>query len=210
MTRSSACIRRFTTILPVPGGTRERSTRWPTRSIVGSRRRVEIIGWLNQQFPDWNLLLTVLSEAHSAGEIFWHGVADGHPLSRVPTAGLARQRLIEIYEEVDRAVAGIIAALPRGTRVLVTSVHGMETNDYDVPSMAILPELLYRASFGKPLITSQNAAAWKRSGSPAIVPAGDEKWSDYMRDRFGARPARPRLAADEAATGNGAQADAGA
>jgi predicted AlkP superfamily phosphohydrolase/phosphomutase len=153
--------------------------------IVGSRRRVEIIGWLQQQFPDWNLLLTVLSEAHSAGEIFWHGVADGHPLARVPTAAQARRRLVETYEEIDRAVAGIIAALPRGTRVLVTSVHGMETNDYDVPSMAILPELMYRASFGRPLATSPNAAAWKRSGSPAIVPAGDEKWSDYMRDRFG-------------------------
>jgi predicted AlkP superfamily phosphohydrolase/phosphomutase len=152
--------------------------------IVGSRRRVEIIGWLNQQFPDWNLLLTVLSEAHSAGEIFWHGVADGHPMSRVPTAPLARKRLIETYEEIDRAVAGIIASLPRGTRVLVTSVHGMETNDYDVPSMAILPELLYRASFDRPLLASPNSAAWKRSGSPALVPAGDEKWSDYMRERY--------------------------
>ena len=61
--------------------------------IVGSQRRCEIIGWLCERFPDWNLLLTVLSEAHSAGEIFWHGVSDSHPLSRVPTAPLARRRL---------------------------------------------------------------------------------------------------------------------
>lgn len=156
--------------------------------IVGSRRRCEIIGWLCERFPDWNLLLTVLSEAHSAGEIFWHGVSDGHPLAGVPTAPLARQRLIETYEEIDRAVERIVALLPHGTRILLTTVHGMETNDYDVPSMALLPELLYRACTGRSLLRTGSAAAWRRAGCPAIVPACHEKWSDYVRDRFAQTP----------------------
>jgi len=156
--------------------------------IVGSQRRCEIIGWLCERFPDWDLLLTVLSEAHSAGEIFWHGVSDGHPLSLVPTAPLARRRLIETYQELDRAVERIVSQLPRGTRVLLTTVHGMETNDYDVPSMALLPELLYRACTGNSLLRADSAAAWRRDGCPAVVPTASEKWSDYVRDRFGQGP----------------------
>ena len=155
--------------------------------IVGSQRRCEIIRWLHERFPDWNLFMTVLSEAHSAGEIFWHGVAENHPLAGAATAPLARRRLIETYRELDQAVARIIDALPQGTRVLVTSVHGMEENDYDVASMALLPELLYRAWSGKPRLRAIDAKIWRMHGCPPIVPSGREKWSDYMEKRFGPR-----------------------
>ena len=166
---------------------------WDQRSIstladalvTGSRRRVEIIKWLHQRFPNWNLFMTVLSEAHSAGEIFWHGVEPNHPLSNVQTASLAGRRLMESYEEIDRAVAGIIGALPPDTQVLVTSVHGMEMNDYDIPSMALLPELLYRAEFGRKLLRTDSARTWRKNGCPAIVPSADGKWSDYVGERFG-------------------------
>jgi predicted AlkP superfamily phosphohydrolase/phosphomutase len=158
--------------------------------IVGSRRRCEIIAWLQKRFPDWNLFMTVLSETHSAGEIFWHGVAENHPLSHVATAPLARQRLIETYRELDRAVGQIIESLPKGTRVFVTSVHGMEANDYDIASMAILPELLYRAWSGKPRLRGVDGQSWRRQDCPPIVPTAREKWSDYMEQRFGPRTAR--------------------
>jgi predicted AlkP superfamily phosphohydrolase/phosphomutase len=155
--------------------------------IVGSRRRVEIIAWLTKQFPDWNLFMTVLSEVHSSGEIFWHGLAESHPLRTTRTTGVARLRLLETYRELDRAVAGIIRALPKETRILVTSLHGMEANDYDVPSMALLPELLYRAWSGKPRLRSIDADTWRMQGCPPVIPSPRDKWTDHMQARFGPR-----------------------
>jgi hypothetical protein len=72
----------------------------------------------------------------------------------------------------------------------VTSVHGMEANDYDIASMAILPELLYRAWSGKPRLRAIDGEIWRKRGCPPIVPTAREKWSDYMEQRFGPRTAR--------------------
>ncbi len=156
--------------------------------IEGSRRRVKVVGWLMQRFPDWNLFMTVLSEAHSAGEMFWHGVAKDHPLSGTATAPLARRRLYDVYRELDRSVAGMIERMPSDTTVVVCSMHGMAANDYDVPSMALLPELLYRAHFGRPLLRSINPHRWRTHGCPPIIPGNGMKWNDYMRIRFAAGP----------------------
>ncbi len=156
--------------------------------IEGSRRRVKIIGWLMEQFPNWNLFMTVLSEAHSAGEMFWHGVAREHPLSGTPSAPVARQRLFDVYRELDRSVAGMVALMPPETTVVVCSLHGMEANDYDVPSMALLPELLYRARFRRPLLRGSRQRSWKMQGCPPIIPGDWLKWHDYMKIHFAAGP----------------------
>ena len=152
--------------------------------ITGLRRRVEVSRWLLERFPDWNLFMTVLSEAHSAGEIFWHGVGQDHPLSQTATAPLARRRLEEVYRELDRAVAGLLKCLPADTTVLVCSVHGMEMNHYDVPSMALLPDLLHRAHFGQGLLAGPDAAAWRRQGCPPVLPGPEQKWTAAMKERF--------------------------
>jgi predicted AlkP superfamily phosphohydrolase/phosphomutase len=156
--------------------------------VTGLRRRVDVIAWLMQQFPNWNLFMTVLSEAHSAGEMFWHGLAENHPLTNSPTAPLARARLLEVYRELDRAVARIVKLMPVDTRVLVCTVHGMEMNDYDVPSMALLPELLYRATFGKPLLQGPNVKHWRRRGCPPVFPRDQLKWNSHIKRYFGVSP----------------------
>jgi hypothetical protein len=158
--------------------------------ITGSQRRVQVIRHLLEKNPQWNLLLTVLSEAHSAGEIFWHGMEENHPLSNSPTAPLAKRRLLDVYRELDRALGAIIAALPPDTTILVCSVHGMEMNDYDIPSMAILPELLYRAHFGGSKLAGPDSNAWRQQGFPPVVPGPGHKWQEYMRERFDATPGR--------------------
>lgn len=160
--------------------------------IEGSRRRVKVVQWLMQQFPNWNLFMTVLSEAHSAGEVFWHGVAERHPLSSISTVPLARRRLFDVYRELDRSVAEMIGSMPPGTTVVVCSLHGMETNDYDVPSMALLPELMHRAHFGQSLLRGVNPRRWQKQGCPPIVPGEGMKWNDYMRMHFAASPLRQK------------------
>ena len=101
---------------------------------------------------------------------------------------MARKRLLDVYRELDRSVAAMIELMPPDTTVVVCSMHGMESNDYDVPSMALLPELLYRAHFRRPLLRGMNSNRWRRQGCPPIVPGDGMKWNDYMRIRFDAAP----------------------
>jgi predicted AlkP superfamily phosphohydrolase/phosphomutase len=153
--------------------------------LLGLRRRIDVIAWLLAKFPDWNLFMTVLSEAHSAGEMFWHGMAKGHPLERHATANLARRRLCEVYRELDSSIERIERLLPPDTTLVVCSVHGMESNHYDVPSMVLLPELLYREATGKRLLPANDLRPWRRRGCPPVLPADHEKWNDALRGQFG-------------------------
>ena len=164
--------------------------------IVGSRRRVKVIEWLMRKVPDWNLFATVLSEAHSAGEILWHGIAEEHPIANTKTAPLARRRLLDVYREIDRTIGELVALMPRDATVVVCSVHGMEANDYDIPSMTLLPELLCRAYTGKVRLASPVSRSWRRRRRPPVVPAADQSWNDYVKlwfDSSRGRRAKNRL-----------------
>ena len=116
--------------------------------LEGARRRVDIVNWLQEREPDWDLLFTVMSEPHSAGHHMWHGIDPSHPLHKAPTAEQARRRLIEVYHAVDAEIGRLIDSLPADTSVAVFAVHGMQPNANDVPSMVLLPELLHRITFG--------------------------------------------------------------
>ncbi len=160
--------------------------------VVGARRRVEVLRWLEQRVPDWDLLMTVLSEAHSAGEMFWHGLDREHPLAGVAAAPLAGRRLREVHQVLDETLGRILAGLPEDAVVLVCSVHGMRANDYDVPSMALLPELLHRAHFGTHLLEGPDPEVWRRRGCPPVLPAPWQRWQQYMQERFGVSAAERR------------------
>jgi hypothetical protein len=55
--------------------------------------------------------------------------------------------------------------------LVVFSVHGMQVNANDVPSLALLPELLHRLHFGAPLLADVDQDKWRRSGfRPVDVP----------------------------------------
>ncbi len=116
-----------------------------TAMLTGIDRRAKICTDLMQREP-WDLLVTVFSESHSAGHMYWHLSQPDHPLYNFCKQD-GRDPMIEIHEAIDEAIGRICDAAPDGTRVVVYSAHGMEANTMDVPSMFLLPELLYRYSF---------------------------------------------------------------
>ncbi len=131
---------------------------------------------LGERLPEWDLAMVVTGELHSAIEGLWHGVDETHPLHRLPSAGPAGEGLRAVYRAVDRLVGTLVEAFPDATAV-VFATGGMGPNLSDVASMALLPELLYRHAFGRPLM--RRHAAW--SEAPAGVPILDED-ANWSRD----------------------------
>jgi predicted AlkP superfamily phosphohydrolase/phosphomutase len=91
----------------------------------------------------WDLFLTYFSEIHSGQHYFWHLSHPDHPLYQY-FGKPGQDPLLELVRAVDRAIGRIVAAMPKGARLVVFSDHGMESNTTDVPSTVFLPELLYR------------------------------------------------------------------
>jgi predicted AlkP superfamily phosphohydrolase/phosphomutase len=157
----------------------------------GARRRIEVAGWLQQRFPDWNLMLVAMSEAHSAGENFGHTLDDGHPLASSPTAALAWQKLFDVYRALDDAVGSFAATLPEDTALLVFALHGMTVNDADLPSQVLLPELLYRLQRGRSRLRDVDQEKWRRAGCPPVTPKPAVTWKQHLDSRWkGRRPGR--------------------
>lgn len=146
---------------------------------VGTRRRAEISLWLQRRFDSWELFLTVMSEAHSAGEQLWHGFED-HLAGRAPTGGLARRRLNDVYQALDAATGLLVDGLPQDTAVVVFSMGGMRANHGDVSSMVLLPELLHRLYHGGALLSSPDEDRWISGGCVPLVPPTDSSWSHCM------------------------------
>lgn len=177
--------------------------------VVGACRRADVANWLMQRFPDWRLFVTVLSEPHSAAEQLWHGIAPDYPVNGVVDWPAAGRRLREVYRAVDDAVGRIVTGLPPDTTVVAFSMHGAGTNDADVASMVLLPELLHRLAFGRPFLRDPDQSAWAHDGFPIVVPGPEQAWPEYMRrhlplttdrrqgarERFRSAAPRPVLAA---------------
>jgi len=152
----------------------------------GASRRVDILGWLTEQHPDWDLLVTVMSESHSAGHHMWHGVDTSHPLYGSSTSGYAGDLLRDVYESIDRSIGRLIDGLPDDTIVVATAVHGMQSNANDIPSMVLLPELLHRHhTNGRRRLSGLDTRAWRRGGMRPLVPDSTKGWLTNVRRRFG-------------------------
>lgn len=178
---------------PHPGSNNDHPSGWhrsktmdrvATALIEGTNRRVEVLRWLQNRVPDWELLLAVMSESHSAGEYLWHGVDPDHPYSSTHAAERSRQQLLEVYRALDDSFGQIVASLPSDTVLIVFSVHGMQSSHGDTPSLVLLPELLHRLHFGTPRIADPDQGAWCRAGFPPVQPPGGQKWGAYMSELF--------------------------
>lgn len=142
--------------------------------------RSDITRWLfSERLPDWQLAISVVSETHSAIEQFWHGVDPDHPLHGLPSAGVARDALIGVYEAVDTFIGAMSEAFPDAT-LLIFSMHGMGANTSDLPAMFLLPELLYRRSFGRPYARDRSWASHLPGGTPLLDE--NETWDDVLRE----------------------------
>jgi predicted AlkP superfamily phosphohydrolase/phosphomutase len=142
--------------------------------------RSEITCWLlSERLPEWDMAVTVVSELHSSIEPLWHGFDERHPLHQHPSAKPAREGLFAIYRELDRMVADVRSRFPAAA-VALFWMHGMGSNDADVASMILLPELLYRHAFGKSNFRAP--ARWTRPSNdlPPLEPG--ESWSTAVLD----------------------------
>jgi len=143
--------------------------------------RSQATQWLfSDRLPDWDIAVTVVSEYHSAVEALWHGVDPAHPLYSQPSSGPARRGLEAVYEAGDRMLGDLMERFPEA-RLVAFSPHGMGPNKADVPSMLLLPELLFRDTFGRPFFREPD---WRRSpdGVPLLEPDGS--WHEQISGGF--------------------------
>jgi predicted AlkP superfamily phosphohydrolase/phosphomutase len=154
---------------------------------IGAHRRVDVLAWLQRRVPDWDLILTVMSEPHSAGHHLWHGVDPNHPLHHAATSELARQRLLDTYQAVDAAVGRLLDSLPEDVATVVFALHGMQPNENDLPSLVLLPELLHRLWKGRPLLRDGDQTAWAAGGFEPLVPPRHRRWIAHMQAAFAGR-----------------------
>lgn len=159
--------------------------------LAGAGTRLDIARWLLEEQPDWDLFLTSMSEVHSAGHHFWHGIDPLHPLHDAPTSGLARERMLDVFARVDESVGAFLDDLPNDVAVLLFALHGMQPAD-DLPSMVLVPELLHRLHFGRGLFRDFGGGdgVWRRTGYPVIIPDSPHAWAvmDWIRSRFSDSP----------------------
>jgi predicted AlkP superfamily phosphohydrolase/phosphomutase len=150
--------------------------------VQATETRARAARWLlGERLPDWDLALVVASEPHSAIEGLWHGVDETHPLHQLPSARPAGEALRAVYRATDRLVADLVAAFPDAAAV-VFSMGGMGPNRSDAASMFLLPELLHRHAFGRPLM--EQPEEW--SAAPGGVPllGRDDDWSERVNARI--------------------------
>ena len=145
----------------------------------GLDARARAARWLaTERLADWDLFMAVSGEVHSTIEALWHGVDPTHPLHSHPSAAPAARGMLEVHRALDRMVGDLVRSA--GDAVVVAfTMGGMGANHSDVPSMVLLPELLYRHAFGRPLLSVPRA--W--SDSPRRVPIMGEadNWVDLGR-----------------------------
>ena len=153
--------------------------RYADRLVAGALRRVEVLRWLTTRVPDWDLCLSVAPEAHSAGEILWHGIDEQHPLQRCTDGAAARRLLRRVYSALDAVVGRLVRELPHDTVLVVCSIHGMQRNDLDKPS-ALLPELLARLYAGQRILDGPDPEVWRRAGCPPLEPT--RSFAGRLRD----------------------------
>ncbi len=148
--------------------------------IEATRRRAKIMRWLaGKRLPDWRIAMTVVAELHSALEALWHGWDESHPLHGLPSTEAARRGIEGVYEQTDALIAGLHADHP-DAELIAFSHHGMGPNQADLPSMVLLPELLYRRKFGHRFLHPRKD--WLQH--PPLL-EGNEQWSHAINTRLG-------------------------
>jgi predicted AlkP superfamily phosphohydrolase/phosphomutase len=145
---------------------------------LATETRMRAARWLlAERLPDWDLALVVASEPHSAIEGLWHGSDRNHPLHRLPSAEAARNGLLSVYRAVDRLVGDLAAAFSDAA-IVVFSMGGMGPNRSDVPSMVLLPELMYRQAFGRPFL--RQPAGWSEVTGAGPALGECDNWADAV------------------------------
>ncbi len=121
--------------------------------LTSIARRTDIALDLHAREP-WDLFLLNFCETHTANHLLWH-LGESHPVSPGRPQSHA---LLEVFQAIDHAIGRLIAAMPDQATVVIYTIDHTTSNSMDVPSMAILPELLYRWNQpGQSLISAAQA-----------------------------------------------------
>jgi len=163
---------------------------WPSRAktetagaslVAAVNRRSEIAQWLfAERFPDWDLGIVVIGEYHSVIEPMWHGIDPDHPLHGQPSGPAAKAAVESVYEAGDRMLGALMDRFP-DVRLIAFSMHGMGANHADIASMVLLPELLYRAHFGRPLLAEDD---WDVTTAGVPILDADANWEMSILNGF--------------------------
>jgi Type I phosphodiesterase / nucleotide pyrophosphatase len=134
----------------------------------GVATRSKIALWLlKERFPNWDLALIHVSEAHSVLEALWHGVDERHPLHSHTSSRAAAEGVHKVYQAIDRLVGTLTAEFEDAT-ILLFSMHGMGPNRSDVPGMVLLPELLHRYAFRRSFFVQPESWSLATNGVPIL------------------------------------------
>ena len=153
--------------------------------VAGVDARAKATRWLlADRLADWRLGVVVVAEAHSASEAMWHGVDPAHPLHGHPSAPAARDGLRAVLSAIDRFVGDVVDASDPAA-VIVFTMGGMGTNDADIPSMVLLPELLFRWALGERLLDTPQEWA-SDPESPPLLAGSKASWSTDWYPRVNA------------------------
>ena len=134
--------------------------------------------WLLQErIPDWDLGMIVVGESHSAIEALWHGGDQDHPLHALESAPPAAAALRKVYAAIDRLIGDLHETFSDATLVLA-AMSGMGPNQSDAPAMVLLPELLYRFSFGSSYMRQVEFPAALPDGTPLL--AASTHWTEVL------------------------------
>lgn len=107
--------------------------------ILSAMRRADICLDLMQR-EDWDLFLVNFPEIHSANHLLWH-LSEAHPMNRIAPS---RQAMRAVFQAIDAAIGRLQQAWPTNGTVMLTTIDHTTSNAMDLPSMALLPEVLYR------------------------------------------------------------------
>lgn len=121
----------------------------------------------------WDLFLGVFPEVHTANHLFWH-LSQDYPVPS-PFTGIP-DPLREIYRKVDNSIGAIADHLDDDSGLLVYTIDETGPNAMDLPSMALLPELLWRWS-------GQAAALYDRLATSAVSPH-QQGYRDHWKDEI--------------------------
>ncbi|MCP3910671.1 MAG: hypothetical protein GY713_06930 [Actinomycetia bacterium] len=150
---------------------------------IGLGRRPDIMKFLaEEKLPDWELMIMVMGEPHTAGHQFWHGADETHPLY-AQYGPDAYERLVAVYEQSDQVLGRMIHDLDDDVIWVAFAVHGSQTNTNDVPAMVLLPELAHRLSFGWQMLVDPYDEFDPAQHGP-IIPDLDLQQVDLARQFF--------------------------
>jgi predicted AlkP superfamily phosphohydrolase/phosphomutase len=162
---------------PYPGSRWTYGTPWPTAAGAqamgdaltrGVDVRSRAARWLAaERLADWDLFIVVAGEVHSVIEGLWHGVDASHPLHDHVSAPPAARALLDVHRALDRMV-GELARVAGDAVIVAFAMGGMGPNHSDAQSMVLLPELLYRHAFGRPLLSVPSAWTTAPGGLPLL------------------------------------------